>query len=108
MGWFTQRRLNNLRDQLEEVEDQQNRLRHVQAVQLQRIEEIETAIKQLYNSIKNGHSAWISYSSLDFARDQLRANLQKLIRALQVAHHRSLSINLLPSDTLRRLFNAAA
>jgi hypothetical protein len=56
MGWFTQRRLNNLRDRLEEVEDQQHRLLHVQAVQLQRIEEVETAIKQLYQSIKNGHS----------------------------------------------------
>jgi hypothetical protein len=108
MGWFTQRRLNNLRDRLEEVEDQQHRLLHVQAVQLQRIEEIETAIKQLYSSIKNGHAAWISYSSLDFARDQLRANLQKLIRALQAAHHRRLSIDLLPSDTLRKLFDAAA
>ena len=108
MGWFTQRRLNNLRDRLEEVEDQQHRLLHVQAVQLQCIEDIETAIKQLYQSIKDGHSAWISYSSLDFARDQLRANLQKLIRALQAAHHRRLSIDLLPSDTLRRLFDAAA
>jgi len=96
MGWFTQRRLNNLRDRLEEIEDQQHRLLHVQAVQLQRIEEIETAIKQLYQSLKNGHAAWISYSSLDYARDQLRANLQKLIRALQAAHHRRLSIDLLP------------
>jgi hypothetical protein len=108
MGWFTQRRLNNLRDRIEEVEDQQHRLLHVQAVQLQRIEEIETAIKQLYSSIKTGHTAWISYSSLDFARDQLRANLQKLVRALQAAHHRRLSIDLLPSDTLKRLFDAAA
>jgi len=108
MGWFTQRRLNNLRDRIEEVEDQQHRLLQVQAVQLQRIEEIEAAIKQLYSSIKNGHAAWISYSSLDFARDQLRANLQKLIRALQAAHHRRLSIDLLPSDTLKRLFDAAA
>jgi hypothetical protein len=65
-------------------------------VQLQRIEEIETAIKQLYQSLKNGYAAWISYSSLDYARAQLRANLQKLIRALQAAHHRRLSIDLLP------------
>jgi hypothetical protein len=108
MGWFTQRRLNNLWDQLEEVEDQQHRLLHVQAVQLQRIEEIETAIKQLYQSLKNGHAAWISYSSLDYARNQLRANLQKLIRALQAAHHRRLSIDLLRSDMLRKLFDAAA
>ena len=34
MGWFIQRRLNNLRDRIEEVEDQQHRLLHVQAVQL--------------------------------------------------------------------------
>jgi len=71
MGWFTQRRLNNLRDRIEEVEDQQHRLLQVQAVQLQRIEEIETAIKQLYQALKNSHSAWISYTSLDYARDQL-------------------------------------
>jgi hypothetical protein len=58
--------------------------------------------------LKNSHSAWISYSSLDYARDQLRANLQKLIRALQAAHHRRLSIDLLPSDTLKKLFDAAA
>ena len=72
-------------------------------VVFEEIEEIETAIKQLYSSIKNGHVAWISYSSLDFARDQFRANLQKLIRALQAAHHRRLSIDLLPNDTLRKL-----
>jgi hypothetical protein len=72
-------------------------------VVFEEIEEIETAITQLYSSIKNGHAAWISYSSLDFARDQLRANLQKLIRALQAAPHRRLSIDLLPNDTLRKL-----
>ncbi len=57
MGWFTQRRLNNLRDRIEEVEDQQHCLLHVQAVQLQRLEEIESAIKQLYRSLKMGHTA---------------------------------------------------
>ncbi len=77
-------------------------------MQLQRLEEVETAIKQLYKSLKSGHAAWISYSSLDYARDQLQANLQKLIRALQAAHHRRLSIDLLPSDTLKKLFDAAA
>jgi hypothetical protein len=40
MGWFTQRRLNNLRERLDEVEDQQHRLLYVQAVQIQRIEEV--------------------------------------------------------------------
>ncbi len=108
MGWFTQRQLNNLRDRIDEVEDQQHRLLQVQAVQLQRLEEVETAIKQLYHDLKNSHAAWISYSSLDYARDQLRTNLQKLTRALQAAHHRRLSIDLLPSDTLKKLFDAAA
>jgi hypothetical protein len=108
MGWFTQRQLNNLRDWIDEVEDQQHRLLQVQTVQLQRLEEVETAIKQLYHDLKNSHATWISYSSLDYARDQLRTNLQKLTRALQAAHHRCLSINLLPSDTLKKLFDAAA
>jgi hypothetical protein len=48
MGWFTQRRLNNLRVRLDEVEDQQHRLLYVQAVQVQRIEEIKNSLKGLY------------------------------------------------------------
>jgi hypothetical protein len=51
MGWFTQRLLNNLRDRLDEVQDQQHRLLHVQAVQLQRLEEINAAIHQLYSAL---------------------------------------------------------
>jgi len=108
MGWFTQSRLNNLRERLDKVEDQQHRLLYVQAVQIQRIEEVENALKSLYEMLKKSHAAWISYSSLDYARDQLRANIQKLIRALQAAHHRRLSIDLLPSSTLKKLFDAAA
>jgi hypothetical protein len=99
MGWFTQRQLNNLRDRLDEVQDQQHRLLHVQTVQLQRLEEIEAAVQQLYSSLRQGHTAWINYSFLDYARSQLRANLQKLIRALQAAHYHQLWIDLLPSDT---------
>ena len=45
---------------MDEVEDQQHRLLHVQAVQLQRIEEVETAIKSLYNMLKTSHATWIS------------------------------------------------
>jgi hypothetical protein len=104
MGWFTQRRLNNLRERLNEVEDQQHWLLYVQAVQVQCIEEVETALKSLYELLKTSHTAWISYSSLDYARDQLRANIQKLTRALQAAHYRRLSINLLPSSTLKKAF----
>jgi hypothetical protein len=51
--------------------------------------------------------AWINYNLLYYARSQLRFNLHKLIRALQVAHYRRLSIDLLPSDRLQDLFDAA-
>ncbi len=108
MGWFMQCWLNNLRERLDKVKDQQHRLLYVQAVQVQCIEEVETALKSLYELLKTSHTAWISYSSLDYARDQLRANIQKLIRALQAAHYHWLSIDLLPSSTLKKLFDAAA
>ncbi len=108
MGWFTQRWLNNLRDRLDEVQDQQNLLLHVQALQLQRLNEINDAIKQLYSALKTGHTAWINYSALDHAPSQLWFNLQKLIRALQAAHYCHLSLDLLPSEKLKKLFDAAA
>jgi len=108
MGWFTQHGLNNLRDRLDEVQDQQHHLLHVQTVQLQRLEEIEAAVQQLYLSLRQGHTDWINYSSLDYAHSQLRANLQKLIRVLQAAYYCQLLINLLLSDMLKRLFDAAS
>jgi hypothetical protein len=71
MGWFTQRRLNNLRDCLDEVQDRQNRVLHVQAIQLQRLDEIDAAVRPLYTALRTGHTDWIHYSSLDHARSQL-------------------------------------
>ena len=59
-------------------------------VVFEEIEEIETAIKQLYSSIKNGHAAWISYSSLDFARDQFRATLTQIRHSLAVEKRSSI------------------
>ncbi len=71
MGWFTQCRLNNLQNLLNEVQNQQNCLLHVQAIQMQQMDEIDAAAKQLYKALQSGHTAWISYSSLDHARSQL-------------------------------------
>ncbi len=71
MGWFTQRRLNNLRNRLDKVQNQQNCLLHVQAIQMQQIDKVDAAVKRLYKAIQSGHTAWISYSSLDHARSQL-------------------------------------
>ncbi len=75
---------------------------------MKRIDEIDAAVKQLYKALQSGHTAWISYCSLDHAPSQLRFNLQKLTRALQAAQHRCLSIDLLPSHKLKKLFDAAA
>ncbi len=47
------------------------------------------------------------YWSLDQVRQQIRFNIQKLIRALQAAHQRRLSIDLLSSARLQDLFDAA-
>jgi hypothetical protein len=108
MGWFTQRRLNNLRDRLDEVQDRQHRLLHIQTVQVARLNSMDDAIQQLYKALKTGHSAWINYTALDQVRSQLRFHLQKLIRALQAAHYRRLSLDLLPNEKLKKLFDAAA
>jgi hypothetical protein len=69
---------------------------------------MDDAIQQLYKALKTGHSAWINYTALDQVRSQLRFHLQKLIRALQAAHYRRLSLDLLPSEKLKKLFDAAA
>ncbi len=51
MGWFTQRRLNNLRDRLDKVQDHKNHLLHVQAIQLQRLDKIDAAVQRLYTAL---------------------------------------------------------
>ncbi len=107
MGWFNHQRLNNLKDQIGQVQDQQNRLLQIQTVQLHQLEEIEAAVHTLTRALETGHSAFLNYGSLDHARSQLRFNLHKLIRALQAAHYRRLSLDLLPSHRLKDLFEAA-
>jgi hypothetical protein len=55
MSWFTQRQLNNLRVRLDEVQNQQTPLLHVQAIQMQQINEIDSAVKQLYKALQVAH-----------------------------------------------------
>jgi hypothetical protein len=107
MGWFTHQRLNSLKKQLNEVQDQQNRLLQIQTIQLHCIEEIEGAVRTITLTLETGHSAWLNYQSLDYACSQLCFNLHKLIRALQAAHYWRLSLDLLPSHRLKALFDAA-
>jgi hypothetical protein len=88
MGWFTHQHLNSLKDQLSEVQDQQNCLLQIQTVQLHHMEEIKSAVCTITPALETGHSAWLNYHSLDYARSQLCCNLHKLIRALQATHYR--------------------
>jgi len=65
MGWFTPQCLNSLKDQLSEVQDQQNCLSQIQTIQLHCIEEIKSAVCTITRALETGHSAWLNYRSLD-------------------------------------------
>ncbi len=47
MCWFTHRRLNNLRDQIGEVRDQQHRFLRIQQVTLARLDDLETVLREV-------------------------------------------------------------
>jgi hypothetical protein len=108
MGWFNHRRLTNLRDQLKEVQGQQNWLLQVQAVTLHRVDELQKLMKDFVYELHNQQHIVTRYWTLDQVREQIRFNIQKLIRTLQAAHQRRLSFDLLTSHRLQDLFAAAA
>jgi hypothetical protein len=47
MGWFNNRRLNDLRDKLQKVQGNQNWLLHVQTVDLNKIDELENLMGEV-------------------------------------------------------------
>ena len=108
MGWFNHRRLTNLRDQLQEVQGQQNRLLQVQAATLHHVDELQKLMKDFVYELHHQQHIVTRYWTLDQVREQIRFNIQKLIRALQAAHQRRLSFDLLNSKRLQELFAAAS
>jgi hypothetical protein len=50
-------------------------------------------------------TTWVNYFALDHARIQLHFHMQKLTRALQAAHLRRLSVDLLDGKQLRHIFD---
>jgi hypothetical protein len=58
--------------------------------------------------MEQSETTWVNYFALDHARLQLHFHLQKLTRALQAAHLRRLSVNLLDGKQLRHIFDTAA
>ena len=108
MGWFTHRRLNNLRDQIGEVRDQQHRFLRIQQVTLARLDELETVLREVVLEMERSENTWVNYFALDHARVQLYFHTQKLTRALQAAHLRRLSVDLLDGKQLRHIFDTTA
>jgi hypothetical protein len=79
MGWFNQHCLNNLQDQLHEKQRQQNRLLLIQMVQLHRIKEFESVLREAIETMELAQTAWLNYGALHYTQEQLRYNLLKLI-----------------------------
>jgi len=108
MGWFTHRHLNNLRDQIGEVRDQQHRFLRIQQVTLARLDDLETVLREVIQEMERSETTWVNYFALDHARIQLYFHMQKLTRALQAAHLRRLSVDLLDGKQLRHIFDTTA
>jgi len=47
MGWFTHQRLNNLRDQISEVKNEQHRLRQIQQITMTRLDALEKVLREV-------------------------------------------------------------
>ncbi len=69
MGWFTHRHLNNLRDQIREVRDQQHRFLRIQQVTLARLDDLKQFYERSYKKWSDPKppgpitSHWIMHAS---------------------------------------------
>jgi hypothetical protein len=108
MGWFTHRRLTNLRDQINEVKNEQHRLLQIQQITMTRLDSLEKVLREVIVEMERSENTWVNYFALDHARIQLHFYLQKLVRGLQAAHLRRLSVDLLDSKQLHHIFDTAA
>jgi hypothetical protein len=108
MSWFTHRCLNNLCDQISEVRNEQHRLLQNQQVTLAQLDTLEKVLREVIIEMERQDNTWVNYFTLDHARIQLHFHLQKLVRSLQAAHLRRLSVDLLDSKQLRHIFDLAA
>ncbi len=58
--------------------------------------------------MEHSETTWVNHFALDHGRIQLHFHIQKLMHALLAAHLRCLSVDLLNSEQLRHIFDAAA
>jgi len=108
MGWFTHRRLNNLCDQISEVNNEQHRHLQIQQTTMTCLYALEKVLREVIVEMEWSENTWVNYFALDHARVQLHFHLQKLVRGLQAAHLRRLSVDLLDSKQLGHIFDTAA
>jgi hypothetical protein len=108
MGWFTHRQLNNLRNQIGEVHNQQHWLMQIQQVTLSWLDDLETVLREVVQEMERSETTWVNHFALDHGRIQLHFYIQKLTRAVQAAHLCCLSVDLLDSAQLRHIFDMAA
>ena len=108
MGWFTHKRLTNLQEQVNEVKNEQHRLLQIQRVTLARLDALEQVLREVVVEMEKSENTWVNYFALDHARVQLHFYLQKLVRGLQAAHLRRLSVDLLDDKQLQHIFDSAA
>jgi hypothetical protein len=108
MGWFTHIRLTNLQEQINEVKNEQHRLLQIQRVSMARLDALEKVLREVIIEMEKSENTWVNYFALDHARVQLHFYLQKLVRGLQAAHLRRLSVDLLDDKQLQHIFDTAA
>ena len=108
MGWFTHKRLTNLQEQVNEVKNEQHRLLQIQRVTLARLDALEQVLREVVVEMEKSENTWVNYFALDHARVQLHFYLQKLVRGLQAAHLRRISVDLLDDKQLQHIFDSAA
>jgi hypothetical protein len=107
MGLYNRRKMNNLRDQVETVASRQNRLLQITEVSLHRLDNLESMMTATMTLLAENMSTTLAHRQLRSIYDQLHLQYQQIIRAVQAAHQRRLSVDLLNATRLQDLFHAA-
>ena len=107
MDLYNRRKMNNLRDQVETVAARQNRLLQVTEVSLQRLDNLENRMTAAMTLLAEEIDTALAHRQLRSIHDQLHLQYQQIIRAVQAAHQRRLSVDLLNATRLQDLFHPA-
>jgi hypothetical protein len=107
MGLYNRRKLSNLREQVETVAAHQNQLLQITAVMLKRLDTLETLMAKTIELLSKDIDLTVIQRKIRMIRDQLHLQYQQIVRAIQAAHQRCMSVDLLNTTRLQDLFHAA-